>query len=39
MGPAAAWIYLQDTLWRETRGEQRQMQRWLAWKKMRKRQR
>ena len=34
MSPAAAWICLQDTVWQETRGEQRRIQRWLAWKRL-----
>jgi hypothetical protein len=34
MDPAAARLFLQDTVWRETRGEQRQLQRWLAWKRL-----
>ena len=29
--PAAAQMYLQDILWRDTRGEQRRVNRWLAW--------
>ena len=37
MNRAGAWLFLQDTFWRETRGEQRQMQRWLAWKRLRRR--
>jgi hypothetical protein len=32
-----ALIMLQDLLWNETRGEQRRIQRWLAWKKLRDR--
>lgn len=28
---AAARLYLQDVLWNETRGEQRRLNRWLAW--------
>jgi hypothetical protein len=34
MGPEAAQVYLQDTLWRETRREQRRIFRWLAWRKV-----
>jgi hypothetical protein len=30
---ASARLLLQDVLWRETRGEQRRLQRWLAWRK------
>jgi hypothetical protein len=30
----AALILLQDILWNETRGEQRRIQRWMAWKKL-----
>lgn len=29
--PAEAALYLQDTLWAETRREQRRLNRWLAW--------
>jgi hypothetical protein len=29
--PATAQLYLQDLLWRDTRGEQRRVNRWLAW--------
>jgi hypothetical protein len=31
MNKRSAWIYLQDAIWRETRGEQRRVNRWLAW--------
>jgi hypothetical protein len=31
---ALAQLYLQDILWRETRGEQRRVNRWLAWWKL-----
>jgi hypothetical protein len=31
MTPAQAQLMMQDTLWRETRGEQRLFTRWLAW--------
>jgi hypothetical protein len=34
MTAGAAQLYLQDTLWRETRGDQRRLNRWLAWKKI-----
>jgi hypothetical protein len=33
---AEATLFLQDTLWRETRGDQRRIQRWLAWERLRK---
>jgi hypothetical protein len=35
MDRVSALLLLQDTLWEETRGEQRRIQRWLAWKKLR----
>jgi hypothetical protein len=35
MDRAAAQMYLQDTLWRETRREQRRIFRWLAWRNVR----
>jgi hypothetical protein len=35
MGPATARLLLQDILWHETRGEQRRINRWLAWRKLR----
>ena len=35
MDRASALLMLQDILWHETRGEQRRIQRWLAWKKLR----
>jgi hypothetical protein len=35
--PAEATLLLQDTLWHETRGDQRRIQRWLAWDRLRKR--
>jgi hypothetical protein len=35
MDRVSALLLLQDTLWHETRGEQRTIQRWLAWKKVR----
>jgi hypothetical protein len=31
LSPEEAAIYLQDTLWHETRGEQRRINRWRAW--------
>lgn len=31
-----ALLYLQDTVWRETRGEQRRLGRWLAWGRRRR---
>jgi hypothetical protein len=31
MTPVEAQMLMQDTLWRETRGEQRYLTRWLAW--------
>jgi hypothetical protein len=34
-----AQLYLQDVLWRETRGEQRRLNRWLAWAWLRRRRR
>jgi len=34
--PAEATLFLQDTLWQETRGDQRRIQRWLAWERLRK---
>jgi hypothetical protein len=35
MDRATAKILLQDTLWHETRGEQRRIGRWLAWSRLR----
>jgi hypothetical protein len=35
MSAAEAQLYMQDTLWRETRREQRRIFRWLAWRKVR----
>lgn len=32
-----ATLFLQDTLWRETRGEQRRITRWLAWGRLKRR--
>jgi cbb3-type cytochrome oxidase subunit 3 len=34
MDRATALLMLQDILWHETRGEQRRVQRWLAWRKL-----
>jgi hypothetical protein len=34
--PEVAALYLQDVLWRETRGEQRRLNRWTAWWRMRR---
>ena len=34
-----AQMYLQDVLWRETRGEQRRLNRWLAWARLKRRRR
>jgi hypothetical protein len=36
MTPAEAELLLQDVLWRETRREQRRLQRWLAWSRLRR---
>lgn len=36
MSRESATLFLQDTLWRETRGEQRRIQRWLTWDKINK---
>jgi hypothetical protein len=33
--PAEAALFLQDVLWRETRGEQRRLYRWIAWRRLR----
>src|SRR5207244_92074 len=35
MDRVSALLLLQDLFWHETRGEQRRVQRWLAWKKLR----
>lgn len=35
MDRTSAMLTLQDDLWNETRGEQRRINRWLAWKKLR----
>lgn len=37
MSVEEATLYLQDTLWRETRGEQRRINRWSAWARIRNR--
>ncbi len=37
MDQTAAAVYLQDTLWRETRREQRRTFRWLAWRRLHER--
>jgi hypothetical protein len=37
MSGAEGELYLQDTLWRETRREQRRLNRWLAWAELRRR--
>jgi hypothetical protein len=34
--PEIAALYLQDVLWRETRGEQRRLNRWTAWWRIKK---
>jgi hypothetical protein len=39
MTPPEAGLYLQDVLWRETRREQRRLNRWLAWAWLRRRRR
>lgn len=39
MTAAEAELYLQDVLWQETRGEQRRLNRWLAWAWLRRRRR
>lgn len=39
MSRATAVLLLQDVLWHETRGEQRRVSRWLAWWKLRRRER
>ena len=35
MDRATALLLLQDVVWNETRGEQRRLNRWIAWKKLR----
>jgi hypothetical protein len=37
--PQEALLYLQDIAWRETRGDQRRLNRWLAWAWLRRRRR
>ena len=37
MSGAEGELYLQDALWRETRREQRRLNRWLAWSELRRR--
>jgi hypothetical protein len=37
MGDAEGQLYLQDTLWHETRREQRRLNKWLAWAELRRR--
>jgi hypothetical protein len=37
MTPDEAALLLQDTLWHETRREQRRLNRWLAWARLRRR--
>jgi hypothetical protein len=39
MSAPEALLYLQDVLWRESRGEQRRLNRWLAWAWLRRRRR
>ena len=34
MDRATALLLLQDLLWNETRGEQRRLNRWIVWKKL-----
>lgn len=36
MDSTTARVLLQDVLWHETRGEQRRLNRWLAWRKIRR---
>lgn len=36
MDRVSAQVLLQDVLWHETRGEQRRINRWLVWKKLRR---
>ena len=35
MDEATARLLLQDEVWKETRGEQRRLNRWLTWKENR----
>src|SRR5262249_31389899 len=37
MRPDEAMLFLQDELWKETRGEQRRINRWRAWARLRQR--
>ena len=37
MDRVSAMLMLQDILWNETRGEQRRINRWMAWKKLKER--
>ena len=37
MDRVSAMLMLQDLLWHETRGEQRRISRWIAWKRLRSR--
>ena len=37
MNRATALLLLQDILWRETRAEQRRVNRWIVWQKLRER--
>lgn len=39
MSSAEALVFLQDVIWAETRREQRRLNRWLAWARMRRRRR
>jgi hypothetical protein len=34
-GPEESLLYLQDQLWAATRGEQRRMNRWVVWRRLR----
>jgi len=36
MAPEEAALFLQDVLWKETRGEQRRLNRWRAWARLRR---
>jgi hypothetical protein len=36
MGRFTAQLLLQDELWQQTRGEQRRIQRWIVWKRLKK---
>src|SRR5262249_45096676 len=37
LSPAEATLFLQDAVWKETRREQRRLNRWLAWARLRRR--